>query len=170
MTDASGSRTDVLPTWRNHIGCIALAGILMTGAVLVAVSAWRLNAFVTEYEARFRDQGWAQLDGSTITEETAITTPTLIFASDITLSGATADIALLGGDAVLMDRYSGDVSFLGRNLDIHPDAHIEGRLIIAGARYVSVRGTVEGGVEGSWDRLFGPTEQQDPAARADTAE
>jgi hypothetical protein len=142
---------------RGNLGCMALAGILMTGAILVAVSAWRLNTFVTAYEARFLDQGWETLDGSTITEDTAIESPTIIFASDITLHGATCDIALLGGDATLMGRYSGNVSFLGKTLDIHPDCVIEGKLLIAAARYVSVRGTVIDGIEGSWDRLFGPT-------------
>jgi len=130
----------------------------MTGAILVAVSAWRLNAFVTAYEARFLNQGWEQLDGSAITEDTAIESPTLIFASDITLHGASCDIALLGGEATLMGSYTGNVSFLGKTLDIHPDCVIEGTLDIAAARYVSVRGTVRGGVKGSWDRLFGPTD------------
>jgi len=143
------------PTRRQHIGCIALVLILAGGLTLVALSTCRLNQFVQSYEARFPSPAWTRLDGKTIDQTTEIDAPTLIFSGEATLSGAAADIAILGGDATLHGVYTGNVHFLGRNLDLADDGVIEGNLEIAGARHVTLRGVVRGELTGVWDRLFG---------------
>ena len=143
------------PPKRLNIGCLALVGVFVIGMVLVGVSIFRLNAMVTDYEARFQGDGWSTLEGRKIDQEAPLTTQTLVFGGDITLRGATADIAILGGDATLHGRYEGTVHFLGKTLDVAPEAVITGQLSIAAARHVTIRGRVEGGIEGHWDRLFG---------------
>lgn len=145
------------PRKRTNVGCIAMVGILVVGMVLVAVSIFRLNAMVTAYEARFQGDGWSTLEGKKIDQDTPLTTQTLVFGGDITLRGAETDIAILGGDATLHGRYAGTVHFLGKTLDVAPEAVIMGTLDITAARHVTIRGTLEGGIEGHWDRLFGGT-------------
>jgi hypothetical protein len=135
--------------------CIALVGILVVGMVLVAASIFRLNAMVTAYEARFQGEDWSTLEGKKIDQDTPLTSQTLVFGSDITLHGAKADIAILGGEATLHGRYEGAVYFLGTTLDVAPEAVITGQLRITAARHVTIRGIVDGGIEGHWDRLFG---------------
>jgi len=143
------------PKKRMPIGCIALIAILVIGMVLVVVSTIRLNAVVTDYQAQFQGDGWSTLEGKTIEQDMPLTTQTLVFAGDITLHGATVDIAILGGNATLYGHYAGTVHFLGKTLDLAPEAVITGTLSITAARHVAIRGTVEGGIEGHWDRLFG---------------
>ena len=143
------------PTRSAHLGCVALVGVLVLGIVLVAISIFRLNAMVTEYESQFQGDDWTALEGKVVNEAEPIRVKTLIFAGEIDLHGASAEIAMLGGDATLHGQYDGDVHFLGRNLDIADDAVITGSLRIAAARHVTLRGTIKGEVVGHWDRLYG---------------
>ncbi len=143
------------PTRRVPIACIGLVGVLVLGLAFVAISIFRLNSMVTDYEARFQGDDWSTLEGEIIEQDAPLTTQTLVFGSDITLHGATMDIAILGGNALLHGHYEGTVHFLGKTLDIAPDAVIAGQLSITAARHVTIRGTVKEQVEGNWDRLFG---------------
>jgi hypothetical protein len=153
------------PTRRPPIGCIALVVVLVIGLALVGVSIFRLNAMVTDYQSRFQGDDWTTLEGKIIDQDTPITSQTLVFGGDITLHGATTDIAILGGDAVLHGHYDGTVYFLGKTFDVAPDATIAGTLSITAARHVTIRGTVEGKIEGNWDRIFGgQVEGTTPAA------
>ena len=141
-------------TKRQRLGCIALVIVLAGGLSLVAIGTFRLNAIVQEFEARFEPPEWQRIDGKAVERTTPIDTPTLIFSKETNLAGANADIAILGGDAVLHGEYSGNVFFLGRNFDLAEDGLIKGNLEITGARHVTLRGVVEGSLSGAWDRLF----------------
>ncbi|HCA38233.1 MAG: hypothetical protein QF781_09645 [Phycisphaerales bacterium] len=143
------------PQKRVNMGCLALVGVLILGMVLVGVSIFRLNSMVTAYESRFQGDDWFTLEGKKIDQDTPLTAQTLVFGSDIILHGAETDIAILGGEATLHGRYKGTVFFLGKTLDVAPNAVITGPLSITAARHVTIRGTLEGGIEGNWDRLFG---------------
>ncbi len=147
------------PTPSQHLGCVALIVVLVGGMLLVAVSIWRINAAVSDFESRFTGDGWTRIDGPTIDQETPIDSPTLLFGGTITLHGATAEIAILGGDVTLHGHYAGNVHFLGRNLDLADGAVVSGLIDIAGAKHVTIRGNAAGGVEGSWDRLFEATRE-----------
>ena len=153
MTEAARGQT----TGTGKFGCIGLTAVLVIGLLLVVVSTWRLHAHVAEYEARFSGPEWTRLEGKHIEQTEPLTAPTLIFSPEIVLHGATADIAIQGGNAELHGRYTGQVSFLGRNFDLAPDAVVEGVIDISGARHVTIRGVAEGGIEGAWDRLYQAT-------------
>lgn len=155
MTNTPNDDPASKPTRRVPIGCIALVGLLILGLIFVAISIFRLNAMVTDYQSNFQGDDWSILEGKMIDQDTPLTTKTFVFSGEITLHGATTDVAILGGNAILHGHYAGTVHFLGKTLDIAPDAVIAGRLSITAARHVTIRGTVEGKVEGNWDRLFG---------------
>ena len=145
------------PSRGQQLGCFAMVTILLLGLLLVAISVWRLNATVIQFEEQFSGDDWTRIEGPDIHEQEVVTTPTLFFGGDITLHGATADIAILGGDAKLQGTYTKNVHFLGRHLDVAENARIDGNLIITAGKHVTIRGHVSGAIEGQWDRLFSAT-------------
>ncbi len=154
MTDPPPTPLKTTSNATGRLGCVGLAAVLVVGLLLVVISTWRLHAHVANYEARFSGPDWTRLEGKHIEHTEPLDTPTLIFGPTIVLHGATADIAIQGGDVELHGLYTGRVAFLGRNFDLAPDGIVEGVIDISGARHVTIRGKAAGGIQGAWDRLF----------------
>ena len=154
----SGSRTN----WWIMVGIVA---VVMVFTVLPMIKAWQsVNAF----EREARDAGYVMREGVSLVIEEPITMPTYLrgYETIEIHQGAEADIALATATAVLAGRYSGSVSFLGKELTIMPGAVIEGDLRLAAAKSVILRGEVQGEITGNVGRVFQP-QTSDPAAHTE---
>ena len=154
----SGSRTN----WWIMIGII---GIVMLFTVLPMIKAWQS---VSAFEREALDAGYTMREGVSLVIEEPITNPTYLrgYETIEIHQGAEADIALATATAVLAGRYSGSVSFLGKELTIMPGAVIEGDLRLAAAKSVILRGEVQGEITGNVGRVFQP-QTSDPAANTE---
>ena len=82
-----------------HPGCLALIVVVLVGLGLVGWSLWRINAAVTTFQERFTQPDWTLVEGPEITREEPLEQRTFVFSGEAHLHGATASIAILGGNA-----------------------------------------------------------------------
>jgi hypothetical protein len=147
----------------NRIMAITLVLSAVTMLGLMIAAGMQIDGVLRDFQQRFRDQGYTELDGRTITLETPPQTPQLIYAEHVTLAhGSHASLAIFGGDAVLEGRFEGDVAFLGSNLDLAPGAVITGNLTLDVAKHVTLRGRIEGELIGGADRIYGDPTSDSP--------
>ena len=152
------ARTGNKANWIVIIGIIA---IVVVATLWPMVQAW--NA-VHDFEQTALDAGFTMQQGVSIIVEEPITTPTYLrgVESVSVHRGAEAELAIASSMATLDGTYTSTVAFLGKELVILPTAVIDGFLLIAAAKSVTIRGTVNGEVLGNVRRIFRPKPMQNP--------
>ena len=137
-------------------GCWLLIVLVTVGAATVLYGIWQIWSTVSAYERRYLEDGYQLIEGSTLTVSEPILQDTYFYARE-TLhieQGAQASLAISAHEATISGTVTGDVAFLGGDLEITEGAVIEGSIDVAMARNVVMRGQVLGGISGTWTRLY----------------
>jgi hypothetical protein len=137
------------------IGCAVAAGAVI---VLVCAGAYfgvkwslgKVEAVVEEYQS----QGYARVSGQVIDVTQAVRSKTVYFAQVVNLKAdSDADLAFVAQTVEIHSTVNGDVGFFGQVITIHPGAVIKGNLNVKAGQIVSVSGTVEGQITGTYQQL-----------------
>ncbi|MCH2133261.1 MAG: hypothetical protein MK116_05885 [Phycisphaerales bacterium] len=141
---------------RSQLGCWVLLALVATGGATVLYGFWQIWSTVSGYERQYLEQGYELVEGNTITVTEPVTTNTYFYAREALFleQGAQASVAISAHEATISGTVTGDVAFLGGDLEFTDGTVIEGSVDITMARHVVLRGTVLGELQGTWTRLF----------------
>lgn len=155
-TSKTGPSPEVTAEGRRGGGCLLLAVLVTVGVCVVSYGFWQIWSTVSDFEDRYLDAGYALKEGTTVTITEPILENTYLYARETLRieAGAHASLALSAHEAFIAGTVTGDVAFLGGDLEISDGAIIEGVLDVTMARNVVVRGRVVGGIKGTWTRLY----------------
>ncbi|MEE2907749.1 MAG: hypothetical protein VX527_07940 [Planctomycetota bacterium] len=146
-------------------GCLLLAALVVIGGSVVGYGFWQIWSTVSEFEDRYLESGYVLEEGTSLTITEPIMVNTYLYARETLRveAGAQASLAITAHEAFITGTVTGDVAFLGGDLEISDGAIIEGVLDVSMARNVVLRGEILGGVTGTWTRLYelkqGPAEE-----------
>lgn len=126
---------------------LACAGLIYFGIRYVMDEA---DSFAREFEAR----GYSRVTGQVITVTQPVNQATTYVGQIVTFRAPVdTHVAVAAQTADVFSTINGDLDFYGQVLTIHPGAVITGDVRIKFAQAVSVAGTVEGEITGSFQTI-----------------
>ena len=137
-------------------GCLLLTALVVIGGSVVGYGFWQIWSTVSDFEDRYLESGYVLEEGTSVTITEPIMVNTYLYARETLRieAGAQASLAITAHEAFITGTVTGDVAFLGGDLEISDGAIIEGVLDVSMARNVVVRGQLLGGITGTWTRLY----------------
>lgn len=150
-------------------GCLLLTALVVIGGSVVGYGFWQIWSTVSDFEDRYLESGYVLEEGTSVTITEPITVNTYLYARETLRieAGAQASLAITAHEAFITGTVTGDVAFLGGDLEISDGAIIEGVLDVSMARNIVIRGQIIGGITGTWTRLY--ELQQGPGEDGQTA-
>lgn len=163
-TPEQNSESEHTRSSRPGMGCVLLAGLVLIGGSVVLYGFWQIWSTVSGFEDQFLDAGYVLEEGNSVTFEETVQVDTYVYARE-TLNveaGSNANLGITAHEAFISGRVTGNIAFLGGDLEITEDGLVEGNIDIRMARNVVIRGEVLGEITGTWTRLYELQQDQTP--------
>ena len=137
------------------VGCgtVFLLGIVGLGVAGFLGYRWASNQ-VEQFTSEFEEKGYEQVMGQLVEETDPIDSSRVYVAQMVIIRDeVNADLAIMAQSAEIHGTVAGDIDFMGQVLTIKPGAVVKGDIRSKAAQQISVQGSVEGTVTGSYQIL-----------------